>query len=529
MRRAIRALVSGLILVGSFSAIAAPVETFTPPQYIISVDDQNKSLVSIAVPLATLEVSAITGINSSLSGQQFNPRLMALRFQNFSEGSRSFELYVDLDTDVARCEVWARFAIPAAKPQDIIVQDIGSDANCRSSLPPVLNLPTRLQVAILDGVRSSLGKTLLGDSAISDWIKEDPLWATLMVKAIAQGAYCTKRALQAFCINIAWLKRSELTEWASLLKQGTPVSQGPADQNAAATKLSEFVSYAKTKTFKPSTKFPGYQYPAPYKHGSATFVDDDMGIFGGLLCVAGIQEGCTLVARAQGPSGRFWRAPDQVDYIDKDYSSFSGDQFNGIAAYLWLANDQQKFEAYLKYILGARQLLPSASRSIYASYKSCQDDKAFQCVLSGPEWTWLNALARKYSLSSSIPSTESNPAAFFGFDAQAMYWQATLAPAGYRLHLTGVQVLLARMMNMGSPAFDEVAKLLAGRQPDNPFFQYLVLGKDARVAATLSTQCPDPATRTEYADWGWQRAATTTAWRDSMIWDCAFMYGLLAK
>ncbi|WP_223507994.1 hypothetical protein [Pseudomonas sp. BF-B-25] len=504
-----------------------PIATFTPPQYEISIQNSGRSVVTIGIPLATLEENSKIAIKEGVRGKPLNPRLMSLNFRQFSSGSKNIELYVDLDTDVARCEVWARISIPASDLQHLIVQDIGSDSDCRSGLPPELGLPTLLRNAVLDGVRSALGKSLLDKSNIDDWIKEDPLWAGFITKAIVQGSYCVTRVGQGICLRAAWVAKDALDLWIDRLLSLAPSSSGAADNALALLKLTEFRNFAIQKNMKQSARIIGYSYPAEV-HADGTFGDGDMAIFAGLLCLSGEPEGCGLLFNSKGANGRFWRSPDKVGNIKKDESSFSGDQFNGVAAFLWLSNDSGIFSDYIRYILNTRQQIPSVANSFYNAYKSCTDDNAYQCVLAGPEWTWLVALAAKYGMAGQLPSDESSPERYFGFGYDAMLWQAALAPAGYRLHLTGVQVLLARTMGASDPKLDKIAAILAGRQPQNPFFLYLHLGADRQVENQLNSQCSTTRAQARRDDWAWQRATSQEAWNNSMLWDCVFMYRLLS-
>lgn len=504
------------------------ISTYTPPQYEIGVESTGKSLVTIAIPLITIEENLRAGIAKSFVGAQQHPELKAIEFRNFSPNSTALEIYADIDSDVARCGITLKFSLPAASPKDLIVQDNGSDADCRSSAPSFLDIPTRLRNAVLDGARSTIGKALLGDSNIKDWIKEDALWADLINKAVAQGSYCATRVGNGLCLKIAWPQRDELTVWLRKLVAAAPVRTSPINKNLLNSKLAAFREAALNKTMKVSSRISGYRYPAEL-HDDGTYGDGDMLIFGGLLCASGEPEGCKLVSNSRSADGRFWRSPDKVNNLKPDESSFSGDQFNGAVAFLSSQSDKAIFHEYLSYILNTRQDLPSQSNSIYKAYKTCSDDKAYQCVLAGPEWMWLQKLAMVFGETNNLPADVSNPETFFGFNYDAMLWQAALSPAGYRLHLTGVQVLLARILGGDDKKLQLISAVLAGRQPENPFFLYLHLGNDQRIENLLYNMCSTTRQQARYDDWAWQRASSQQAWNNSMIWDCVFLYGLLNK
>jgi hypothetical protein len=112
---------------------------------------------------------------------------------------------------------------------------------------------------------------------------------------------------------------------------------------------------------------------------SGEYVTCDAGdalLFGGMLCLAGIQSGCQLVKEAQDSEGRWWRSPKHrvenfsdervaKDTITRIYAdsgfdenfldpytrdTFSHDQANGVHAYVLATNDRSAFENWVNWI-----------------------------------------------------------------------------------------------------------------------------------------------------------------------------------
>lgn len=508
------------------SAAAASMRAYAPGQYNLIVNDTNESTIRIEVFLDAVEQLILDAAASNK-----DIRIVTARFENYGSGSPNLQFYADVDHKDARCEVIVRFAIPRQRVKGVKAMDVGSDAKCRSgsTAANVFGIKGLMISTIMSGIRNGLAKA--SKSNVDDWLVNDPDWAALVLSGHLQGYYCdTSSGLRALCLNVSWINRAQLSDWIAQLLTKLPKPVGPADVAAAKTSLDTFRAAALARTVKPSTRFPGYSYPVGIRVSEQNkYIEEDMSIFAGLLCASGEPMGCELLHRARDPSqGRSWRSPDLVGIIDKDHSSFSGDQFNGLATYLWLGEDDGQFRVFMAYANATRAKVPSPNRPLDTAGKSCVDDKNFECVLSGPEWHWLNRLAKKYNYPDYIPPIERDVPLRYGYDYPAMIWEAALLPAGFRLHLVGVKVLLGRLYGDKGPVLDQVAALLAARQPDNPFFSYLHLGSDKGVQTLANNQCKLDASHNEYDDWAWQRASSTHAWKNSMIWDCVFIFRLIS-
>ncbi|MRV70625.1 hypothetical protein GJ700_02685 [Duganella sp. FT92W] len=326
-----------------------------------------------------------------------------------------------------------------------------------------------------------------------------------------------------------------------MLKGLAPVGSGPVDLAAARDAAAAYRKLARERNLKPTSRMsvdpedkvedPSLKlgrYPAEFtKEGK--FVDFDMALFGGLICAGGERRGCALVRASQDLFGRFWRSPDRVGLSGlSDGAPFSGDAFLGVAAFFVAQSEPERFRKYLRNIRANKAIV--YGREVY---KSCQGDDAFQCVLAGPEWLLLNLLASRFGQSAAVPLAMRNPQATYGFEEHMLAWQAMLNPAGYRLHLTAVQLWLIRQLRGDSEELRLAAALLAGRQPNNAFFLYLHLGRDKTVQDLLNKTCTPTRPQNEYTEWMWQAAIpafdmSSPPWDRSMRWDCHFMYNLLA-
>jgi len=405
----------------------------------------------------------------------------------------------------------------------------GSKTDCSNFIFSGL-IEHELTKAMIKGI--SEGR-FFDEKTLQEWMALDPEWGAFAAKATASLTYCEAELTKdpALCFDLKWPRPDDLKRYRDGLIANAPMASGPADRERSQAAAKAYFDLAIVRNVKTNTK---EQIPYPAEVGAdGRFNDFDMVLFGGLGCLAGEQTSCELVRRSQSPSGQFWRSPDRKDVMPSPGgAAFSGDAFNGVVAFLAAApaptvrsnlpTPKEQFRRYMAYIRGNTQTIGGTT-----VYKSCSGDDAFQCVLAGPEWYWLNLLAKKFDLVEEIPSDMRDPKGKFGFDESMMLWQTALVPAGYRLHLTAVQVALARKLTGDSPTLKAVAASLAGRQPKNPFHLFLHLGPDKLAQQHTEQACDIARPQVQYTDWTWQRATRAEAWKESMRWDCIFMHRLL--
>ena len=116
-----------------------------------------------------------------------------------------------------------------------------------------------------------------------------------------------------------------------------------------------------------------------------------------------------------------------------------------------------------------------------------------------------------------------------GMDGDVSVMEAEYTPIGYQLHLEAVDVYLKQILGVAKSSRQAVAKVLAERQPDNPFFSYLNKAGAAVLANRIHDFCPARGVRDggSHRQWSWERDCASQASKDSMGWDCIFLDNLL--
>lgn len=100
---------------------------------------------------------------------------------------------------------------------------------------------------------------------------------------------------------------------------------------------------------------------------------------------------------------------------------------------------------------------------------------------------------------------------------------------GFKLHLEGVRILLLRLMGKGDEMFlTKAAKDLARREPDSPFFSYLLDGGPKKIASNRTIELFNKACngelipkKNDHGYWAWE--LKNGKWHEKSLWDCRFM------
>ncbi|PYB78340.1 hypothetical protein DMX07_19525 [Pseudomonas soli] len=186
---------------------------------------------------------------------------------------------------------------------------------------------------------------------------------------------------------------------------------------------------------------------------------------------------------------------------------------------------------FLHYLRGQTTQVPDAKVQLINGYSSCPTRYPnFTCLLGGDDWYALKLLAKMYGLESELPPEIAELELSYGFNYEQMLWQSLMTNAGYRLHLIANTAWIMRSLGETDPRIEKTIKILNTRQPENPFFAYLLHGPDKRVERLADNKCLAPdAARDAYVDWAWQRADIEDRWKVGMVWDCVFIYGLLVR
>lgn len=234
----------------------------------------------------------------------------------------------------------------------------------------------------------------------------------------------------------------------------------------------------------------------------------DATLFNGLMCLSGDELSCEGVRRSQGSDGRMWRAESRVD--TDAANSFSRDMAMGVLAYLVKTRDRELAARWMSWIESN-------------DFRLCKESSDNRCVFTPGFLT----LFREVWDFIGLPATARMRASVLDDSIMALL-QARFAPAGFEMHLAGVNALIRKSMGQTSPTLNSLAEALMVRQPLNPFFNYLALGAHARVVKQTLEWCPQghPQERTE---WSFERDQAQKAWQKSMGWECIMLINLLKQ
>lgn len=515
-------------------------QSYTPGQYTIRMASTDiRSELFVALPLDVIEKKMVAGIKA---GEDQNPdftyTLKGAGFVNRTLNSPVINLLVSIEGWVPKvgmrftCDVNFKFAVARASLSRLRTQVIAIQPACstRGVVANWLNLMKHLDDFIRTNVQQSVNRALFDikdpDGPLYDFIKNDKELYDFIESADVQLQYCAIRTPMDLCLVMNWAPRWTMESRFSRLRASAPAPLGPVDKLSLPVKIAEYQALGKRKK---SDRVPGYSYPAKFEVDTGVYALEDMTLFGGLLCLSGDAEGCEIVRRSQGPTGRFWRAPDLVEVAMPTESTFSGDQFKGVVAYFLRDGTAEEFERFLRYVVSQRVPVPDAQTPVDFAYKSCEKDFSNTCMLAGNEWHWLNFLARKFGKEALVPAEVRDVQQAFGFNYDFFPWQAALLPAGYRMHLIGIEILLAKEAGLRSDSLDLAAKILSARQPKNPFFSFLSLGADQRVVVEAETKCAFDPQRKKFIEWSWEGPENKEFWKSSMAWECLFIYRMLGR
>lgn len=196
------------------------------------------------------------------------------------------------------CDASIGFVIPAsplALPS-VKLTTVRVDCGDFGDIAAALDLPSRLSLGIQQAVEGAFAK--LPPLSCGDG---QPLQA-LTQAIITQGSICHDRNRDWLCLEISF-PPGLLDNVIELVASLAPQPTGPANVGDLTPLLTSLEAIA---PYKPSSRYPNYRFPVKTSGGTnPTFDEGDMIIFGSLLCTVGVQDGCDLIAHAQGPTGQF--------------------------------------------------------------------------------------------------------------------------------------------------------------------------------------------------------------------------------
>lgn len=234
----------------------------------------------------------------------------------------------------------------------------------------------------------------------------------------------------------------------------------------------------------------------------------DSVIFDSLLCASGEPDSCESVRLSQGPQGMWWRAPVLIEQPYGSGSITSRDVALGALLYLAKTRNREataKWEDFIR------------SRG----YRLCSNEDR-NCDITPPLWSIFFWVWDRVGLE---PMTimRANK-----FTYRTLEGLARAANPDVALHLIGVEALILKELNVDG--WGKITGVLASRQPENPFYQYLN-GNYAASADLVLAQCPmEQPPRRFY--WRWERPYPVTDPQKQLSsggWDCIFMTNMLLK
>ena len=281
-------------------------------------------------------------------------------------------------------------------------------------------------------------------------------------------------------------------------------------------------------------------FPSKYSATDPDHCDDgDMTLFNGLLCKGGDRRGCDGVRLAQGPDGEWWRSPRRIGWTSNSHPgadvSFSPDQALGVMLYVAVSKDVNAFDRWLKWLDENRPcLVKVGSLCLQKGWvRFCTDDADKRCTARPGDCAFLEATGTFLASSAGDICTRilkelHLPSNWLPSVPTQVLGSASANTPGYPLHLAAVQLLLARTLEIKDPMLTSAGQILAAKQSENPFFQYLANGSSPQVTALVLKLCPSQARPSvDRNQWSWERDQTDKAWLNSMYWDCIFLGKLL--
>lgn len=353
-----------------------------------------------------------------------------------------------------------------------------------------------------------------------------------------------------------------------------------------AAELDRRMDYWRTRL--PFCNWPGIaRYPSKYDE-SVLFDDPDPlkgqcndgdgVIFNGVLCVSGDDRGCDAVQRSQGPNGQFWRSPRKVGgALLGGETGFSPDHVLGVWAYVAQKRNGAAFRNWIDWIDGQPRprvceddkctfvpsdcpMLDVLALLVLESNKVCDPQHkvmvAANKLVGDLQRNFDDAIARLYKIPGSDilrPVVEPLKLSFnssleIARKANEKAEELRIQAATYARALSGAPslivainalvnepgppqwdaaveiLLLKKFIGRNMPGFNDAASILALKQPQNPFFEYVAHGPTDRMLNQILSKCPAQENDPPHArfQWSWERVddEQPPPWKQTMYWDC---------
>lgn len=301
------------------------------------------------------------------------------------------------------------------------------------------------------------------------------------------------------------------------------------------------------------------EFASSQSHDGGPCGDGDLTLFHGLMCAAGLQDGCRAVKASQVADGSWYRSPRRAakhlqvcgnpsstpeEVRDWCQNSFSPDMGLGAQLYVALTGDDEALVKWVRWMDENRPCqIGSGPDCVRGLPRFCTDDTEGGCTLRFGDLAVLGVTLEKRRLLA-FPSDCNQPLGgtlklsdLFGkalctfrpkvYDI--IWTDSQVNKPGYSQHLVGAEIHLLRLLGADHPMLYQAASSLARKQPKNPYFRFLRDGPTVAARDLTLALCPANAAAVPKLrdDWAWQRDDAAEAWKTSMMWDCVFMASLL--
>jgi hypothetical protein len=265
--------------------------------------------------------------------------------------------------------------------------------------------------------------------------------------------------------------------------------------------------------------------------------DGDMTLFNGLLCAAGDERGCDGVAGAQNPdTGEWFRSPRLMRIGKYDGATFSPDMALGVQLYLVKKKDAARASKWLNWMnVNDPCYLKFCGRCLWKGLPSfCPD---CNCTVRPGDAAMLAATIKYLQTTADLPHLPYGHLSEYlrvagGSTSVNEIIGAVFNKKGYSQHLTGVSILLSRMMGLSDFLIDDAASRLSQANPGNAFYTYLHKGMAAKeeISGQILARCPQrgDVLKPPLNQWQYERENKEEAWKSSCYWDCIFMAEMIA-
>ena len=233
----------------------------------------------------------------------------------------------------------------------------------------------------------------------------------------------------------------------------------------------------------------------------------NVNLFGGLLCLSGEKQFCHVL---QYPNGLLKRNTWSAYTSDES----SRDEWIGALATWSASPDSAAMNKFIDAIQRNDSSLCSSGKT-----PGCRADAFY----FGPWGTTFDVF--NHDPVASVTANMRNAKALQA-DSSYILSQSKTEALGFRIHLQAVQILIRQKLNRNNSTLAKAAQTLNQRQPQNPFYAYLVNGATDQVAELALKYIPTEQPKSRRS-WYLQSDSAENQHLQSAGWPDIFMINLL--